>query len=246
MDDSFTRLFGRTASFRRNPCERKESIIEMLEERAAVSTVATVLLIVVCLVLAAVGGAYIIFSSSGQNSSNSMIPSSLSSTTIASTAIATSGTACANVASYDESIPSTYQSMYTTLDQILNEFGQNLDSTAPVATHQTIYATELLPADSNIGPKLLSQQTLQSVTEFLDAIQKLGVQGVTIDISYPILTPSFPNYDQYLGFYQNVVEQVRQRRDEDRHRIGDSIIGGLSRDSQSALSAMQTCRTVRT
>ena len=101
--------------------------------------------------------------------------------------------------------------MYTTLDQILNEFGQNLDSTAPVATHQTIYATELLPADSNIGPKLLSQQTLQSVTEFLDAIQKLGVQGVTIDISYPILTPSFPNYDQYLGFYQKVVEQVRQR-----------------------------------
>ena len=83
MDDSFTRLFGRTASFRRNPCERKESIIEMLEERAAISTVATVLLIVVCLVLAAVGGAYIIFSSSGQNSSNSMIPSSFSSTEIA-------------------------------------------------------------------------------------------------------------------------------------------------------------------
>ena len=128
MDDSFTRLFGRTASFRRNPCERKESIIEMLEKRAGVSTVATVLLILACLIFAAVGGAYILFSSSAQNSSNSRILSSLSSTAIASTAMATSGTACANVASYDESIPATYQSMYTTLDQILNDFGQNLDS----------------------------------------------------------------------------------------------------------------------
>ena len=99
-----------------------------------------------------------------------------------------------------------------------------------MATHQVIYATELLPADSNLGPKLLSQQALQSVMNFLDAIQKLGVQGVTIDISYPILTPSFPNYDQYLSFYQNVVEQARQRRDEDRHRIGDSNVGRLSRD----------------
>ena len=80
MDDSFTRLFGRTGSFWRNPCEHNESIIDMLEERAAISTVAKVLLIVACLVLAAVGGAYILFSSSGQNSSNSGIPSYLSST----------------------------------------------------------------------------------------------------------------------------------------------------------------------
>ena len=190
--------------------------MEMRDEKAAVSTVAAVLVIVACLVLATVGGAYIIYSSPAQNSSNSFIPSSLFATTISSTAMpstptAASGTACANVASYNESIPSTYQSMYTTLDQILNGYDQNLDSKTPVATHSVIYATELLPADSNIGPKLLSQQSLQSVTEFLDAIQKMDAQGVTIDISYPILTPTFPNYTQYLSFYENVVEQVRQR-----------------------------------
>lgn len=205
MDDSSIRLFGR------NHCEHNESIMEMLEERAAVSTVATVLVIVVCLVLAAVGGAYILLSSPAPNSSNSGTLSSLSSTTMGSTVMATSGTACANVASYDQNIPSTYQSMYATLDQILNGYDQSLESKTPVATHQVIYATELLPADSNLGSKLLSQQALQSVTSFLDAIQKLGVQGVTIDISYPILTPDFPNYAQYLAFYQNVVEQVRQR-----------------------------------
>jgi hypothetical protein len=206
MDDSFTRLFGSSGSSWRRPCECRESIIEMLEKRAAVSTVAAVLIIVACLVFATVGGAYILFSWPAPNSSNSRTLSSQS-----STAITTPGMACANVASYDESIPSTYQSMYATLDQVLNDFGQSLDSKAPVATHQVIYATELLPADSNIGPRLLSQQALQSVVNYLDAIQKLGVQGVTIDISYPILTPSFPNYDQYLSFYENVVEQARQR-----------------------------------
>jgi hypothetical protein len=101
--------------------------------------------------------------------------------------------------------------MYATLDQILNDYGQDIGSMVPVTTHQAILATELLPADSNLGPRLLSQQAMQSVVKYLNAIQSLGIDGVTIDISYPTLTPSFPNYDQYLSFYQNVVEQVRQR-----------------------------------
>jgi hypothetical protein len=101
--------------------------------------------------------------------------------------------------------------MYDTLGQILDNFAQNLSSTTPGASHQVIYATELLPADSNLGEKLLSPRAMQGVNNYLDAIQKLGVQGVTIDISYPILVPTFPNYDQYLSLYENVVEQVRAR-----------------------------------
>ena len=80
-----------------------------------------------------------------------------------------------------------------------------------MASHRVIYATELLPADSNIGQRRLSPQAMQGVINYLDAIQKLGVQGVTIDISFPILAPTFPNYGQYLQFYENVVAQVRQR-----------------------------------
>lgn len=101
--------------------------------------------------------------------------------------------------------------MYATLNQILDNFGQTLSSTSPGLSHQVIYATELLPADSNIGQKLLSPQAMQAVINYLDAIQKLGIDGVTIDVSYPILTPTFPNYSQYLSFYENVVEQARAR-----------------------------------
>jgi len=101
--------------------------------------------------------------------------------------------------------------MYSVLSQILDNFGQTLSSTSPVASHEVVYATELLPADSNIGQRLLTPQAMQGVTRYLDAIQKLGVQGVTIDVSFPVLTPTFPNYDQYLQFYENVAAQVRQR-----------------------------------
>jgi len=206
VDDSFTRLFGNSGSLETKPCERGASIIEMLEKRPAASRVAAVFIIVACLVLAAAGGAYILLSWPNPNGSNIGKLSSLP-----STAMTTPGMACVNVASYDESIPSSYQSMYDVLDQVLNDFGQTISSIPPVASHEVIYATELLPADSNLGQKLLSPQAMLGVTNYLDAIQKLGIQGVTIDVSYPMLTPTFPNYGQYLDFYENVVEQVRAR-----------------------------------
>jgi len=168
--------------------------------RRGVSTVLVALIIVILLVAAF--GTYIYFSS---------FPSSSLTSFSTPTTLATGGMMCSNVADYDETIPPAYQSMYSALSQILDIFGQTLNSTSPVASHGVIYATELLPADSNIGQRLLSPQAMQGVINYLDAIQKLGVQGVTIDVSFPILTPTFPNYDQYLQFYENVVAQVRQR-----------------------------------
>ena len=172
-------------------------------ERKAVSVVLAGLIIVVLLLVAV--GAYIYFLSFAPGNSGAISAFSTATTT------AVQGLQCSNVDNYDESIPSTYQSTYATLSQILDKFGQTLNSRSSGASHRVIYATELLPADSNIGQALLSPQAMQGVINFLDAIQKLGIQGVTIDISYPILTPTFPNYAQYLSFYERVVEQVRQR-----------------------------------
>lgn len=115
------------------------------------------------------------------------------------------------VAQYNETIPSANQSMYTTLDQLLTSFNQTLTSSTTKSSLEPIYATELLPADSNIGENLLEPTAMQGVINNLDALQALGIQGVTIDVSYPILVSSFANYSQYLSFYENVVEQVRSR-----------------------------------
>jgi hypothetical protein len=123
-----------------------------------------------------------------------------------------SATATLSVAQYDETIPSANQSMYTTLDQLLTSFNQTLSSSATTkSSQQPIYATELLPADSNVGENLLAPTAMQGVINYLNALQALGIQGVTIDVSYPILVSSFANYTQYLSFYENVVAQVRSR-----------------------------------
>ena len=169
--------------------------------RKGVSTVLIALIIVILLVAAFGTDIYL----------SRFAPSSSLTSFSTPTALVTGGLICSNVANYDESIPPAYQSMYSALSQILDTFNQTLSSTSPVASHAVIYATELLPADSNIGQRLLSPQAMQGVINYLDAIQKLGVQGVTIDISFPVLVPTFPNYDQYLQFYENVVAQVRQR-----------------------------------
>ena len=169
--------------------------------RRGVSPVLTALIIVVLLIAAF--GTYIYVSR--------FTPSSSLTSFSTTTELSTDGMACSNVADYYEGIPPAYQSMYSALSEILDNFGQTLGSTSPVASHGVTYATELLPADSNIGQRLLSPQAMPSVINYLNAIQKLGVQGVTIDVSFPILTPTFPNYDQYLQFYENVVAQVRQR-----------------------------------
>jgi len=179
-----------------------KSELEMFGRRA-VSLVLSATIIAV-IVIAGIG-AYFLFSSPAAADVSPLTSFSAVSTPISQ------GATCSSVVNYDESVPASYESMYVTLGQILYNFAQNLSSTTPVASHQVIYATELLPADSNIGAKLLSPRAMQGVNNFLNAIQKLGIQGVTIDISYPVLVPTFPNYDQYLSFYENVVQQVRAR-----------------------------------
>ena len=173
-------------------------------DRRAVSVVLVAVIVAVLLVGVLATWFFLVQSSVG---SGSVSPSSFLTLTSGSG----QEVACSNIVQYDESVPPVYQDMYTTLGQILDGFNQTLNGIPLVASHEVTYATELLPADSNIGARLLSPQTMREVIDYLNAIQKLGIDGVTIDISFPVLVPTFPNYSQYLSFYENVVQQVRSR-----------------------------------
>ena len=163
----------------------------MVGTRTVILTV-IVLVIAATLVIAAYSGLFVVpLTSSSDHSAENLIGH--------------------NAAQYNERVPVAYQPTYSALDQILNSFDQTLNSTASGSNHQVTYATELLPADSNLVTKLLTPQAMPSVVNYLNAIQKLGVRGVTIDISYPLLTSTFPNYAQYLRFYEEVVQQARER-----------------------------------
>ncbi len=112
------------------------------------------------------------------------------------------------VATYDTNVPPDYVSSYATLRQLLVGFNQTLSSAAPVQKHQVTFGAELLAANANRGQTLLSPEAMQGVIANLNALQTIGLSGVTVAVSYPVYTPSFPNYTSYVNFYKRVAEQV--------------------------------------
>lgn len=119
----------------------------------------------------------------------------------------TSGLYALQAQQYDMSIPSKYQGEYSSLETILNQFDSSLGSHS-VSLNGLTFATELLPANGNRGPDLFRQGNLASVATNLNALQAMGVQGVTIAIGYPLLDPTFPNSAQYVSYFQQVVSMV--------------------------------------
>ena len=114
------------------------------------------------------------------------------------------------VQEYDLSIPSKYQGEYTALQGILNTFNSSLVPYS-ISMNRFVFATELLPANGNRGPALFQSNNLASVATNLNALQAMGVQGVTIAIGYPLLDPTFPNSAQYLSYFEQVVSMVHAR-----------------------------------
>jgi hypothetical protein len=107
-------------------------------------------------------------------------------------------------------IPAEYQALYAELDESLVEFSHLLTVQQGIGFKRLTFAAELLPANANRGETLLSQQTLEEVREYLDALQSLGAGGVSVNIAYPVLTTDFPHRAEYIEFYKQVASLVRQ------------------------------------
>ncbi len=106
-------------------------------------------------------------------------------------------------------VPPEFQSLYNELDAALTAFDKSFDALG--APYPVTFAAELLPANGNRGTELFNPTNLQATRLWLDRLQAIGVQGVTIAIKYPMLTPDFPNSAKYLEYFQNVANEVRQR-----------------------------------
>ena len=80
------------------------------------------------------------------------------------------------------------------------------------------FGTELLSVNCNRGiQSLLTASTMAAAQAELDALAKVGVQSVTIAMSFPILYKPFyqyindtADYDNILAFYQQVIAMVHQ------------------------------------
>jgi hypothetical protein len=102
----------------------------------------------------------------------------------------------------------------------LSSYNATLSSQWSGAKSPAVFGTELLAANDNIGiTALLAPDALSKVEMELDGLAKLGVQFVTVAVSFPILYQPFysfennnpQDYAQVLTFYQNVMAQARQR-----------------------------------
>ena len=109
-------------------------------------------------------------------------------------------------------VPQEFQELYSKLKTSLDSFNANLSALSPSEGGSLIFGAELLPANSNRGEALLASDTMKSVTLYLDRLKELGVGGVTFPVGYPLYTPSFPHYSDYVQFYKQVIEEVRKRQ----------------------------------
>ncbi len=108
-------------------------------------------------------------------------------------------------------VPAEYAQLYSTLQTQLDNYSAYLSSIDTHAHYPVIFGTELLAANGNRGTALLAPGTLQGVILYLNRLQEMGIRGVTVEIGYPLYTPSFPNYQNYVQFYKQVAQEVRNR-----------------------------------
>jgi hypothetical protein len=108
-------------------------------------------------------------------------------------------------------VPQEYQALYASLEESLESFHDYLSEHWDGTTGSTVFAAELLVANGNRGDVLLQPATMVGVNLYLDRFQELGVQGVTVAISFPLLSPDFPRSAEYLRFFQGVAEEVHRR-----------------------------------
>ncbi|HSL21971.1 MAG TPA: hypothetical protein VK886_10580 [Vicinamibacterales bacterium] len=104
-------------------------------------------------------------------------------------------------------VPSEYETLYSELSSHLDRFSATIKSGAS----RPLFAAELLPANGNRGEALLVEQTFPGTVLYLDRLQKMGLQGVTIQMPYPLLAPGYPRSEEYWKYYRRVAAEVRRR-----------------------------------
>jgi hypothetical protein len=107
-------------------------------------------------------------------------------------------------------VPPAYRAAYAAVQAQVQKFASGLSTAPPATGHRSpTYGVELLAANGNIGAGLLLPSALTGVRTELQAFASLGIRGVTLDVSYPLLLPGTPGHAGYLDFYERVAAAVR-------------------------------------
>jgi len=110
-------------------------------------------------------------------------------------------------------VPAIYRDLYTELDTYLTNFQATLGAASPMSFYG-LHTASLLQADANAGAQLINPGYWEGVELQLQALKAGGVQGVAVEIGFPMLYQPFlqsvkQNQSEYVAFYANVAAAVR-------------------------------------
>src|SRR5579871_2907519 len=109
-------------------------------------------------------------------------------------------------------VPSTFQDLYTELDNYLINFNATLTANGPIAPFPVLLTGSLKAADGNVGPQLISGQPGMLLQ--LQALKAMGAQAIMVQVGFPILWSPFltsqgQSYTAFANYYQGVAAAVR-------------------------------------
>ncbi len=106
-------------------------------------------------------------------------------------------------------VPAEYSTIYKSLGSQLDAWDHALPATNQ--SHAPIFGGHILAANGNRGADLLAPDTMATVDLSLDAMKRLGAKGVSVTISFPLLSASQPRATDYIAFYESVAKHARDR-----------------------------------
>jgi len=124
---------------------------------------------------------------------------------------AASPVAAASTPAASAPVPAQYQNLFTTIQTQLSGAQQTVDGLPAHANPAMVYGAALLFADGNRGTQLLAPETLPEVRQEIDTLASLGVEGVSIQVSFPLLLPSTASSARYVAFYEQVARDVASK-----------------------------------
>ena len=110
-------------------------------------------------------------------------------------------------------VPSTFQDLYTELNNYLINFNTTLSTGGSGANYPTLWTGSLKAANGNVGPQLISDQAGMLLQ--LQALKAMGAQAVMVQVGFPVLWQPFltsqgQSYAAFASYYQSVAAAVRQ------------------------------------
>lgn len=111
-----------------------------------------------------------------------------------------------------ETVPPAYQSVYNWVMADLKRSDSLVTSIWDGTKHCAAYTIDVDYASTiTYKTQLLNPVNLQNAYYAIDAYADGGISGVRLDVGYPFLVPGFPNQNQYLLFFKNVVNRARAK-----------------------------------